>query len=498
MSQFDSDSTQQGHIDELLTAVDAGTLDRVRQQLDILSPADIADVLESSPPHTRHVLWQLIAVQDEGEILQELGDEVMTEFLEKMDADEVVAVTEGLDLDDVADILQQLPERMMHEVLESMDAQDRQRIEQVLNFDEDTAGGLMNTDTVTVRPSLSLDVVLRYLRRHTELPDATDKIFVVNRSDRLLGLLQLKKVLVSDPSTTVREVMQSHFEPIPAGMPAREVANLFERHDWISAPVVDEAGRLLGRITIDDVVDVIIEDAEHSLMGMAGLAEDEDTFAPILRASRRRALWLGLNLMTAFIASGVINLFEATLDKVVALAVLMPIVASMGGVAGSQTLTVVIRGMALGHIGRSNIAYLINRELGLAALNGVFWSLVAALAVALWFQDPLIGAIIATAMIVNLLAAALAGVLLPIGMRKLRIDPALAGTVALTTITDAVGVSVLSRPGNLVLCLTSIVRPARASESAPTSAYNSLLPTWPGFLQPRSTHCRSPKLLARS
>jgi len=432
-------SQTQQHLQELNTALSSGTFMQVRRMLNGLPPADVAHLLESSPPKTRQILWQLVEMDHEGEVLQELSDDVQGQFLEQMDADEVVAVTEGLEPDDIADIVQQLPGTVIKEVLHAMDAQDRHRLEKVLPYDEDTAGGLMNTDTITVRPRHTLDVVLRYLRRHDKLPEMTDNLIVVSRDDAYLGILPLRKILVSDPSTTVREVMESGVEPIPATMPDNEVANLFERHDWVSAPVVDGHGKLLGRITIDDVVDVIREDADHSLMSMAGLDEDEDTFSPIQKASRRRAVWLGINLLTAFIASAVINIFEGTIDKVVALAVLMPIVASMGGVAGSQTLTVVIRGMALGQIGRSNARWLMNRELGVAFLNGIFWAVVAAVAAVLWFDDFLIGYIIAAAMIINLLVASLAGVLLPLTLKAMKIDPALAGSVALTTITDAVG-----------------------------------------------------------
>jgi len=432
-------SQTQQHLQELNTALSSGTFMQVRRMLNGLPPADVAHLLESSPPKTRQILWQLVDMDHEGEVLQELSDDVQAQFLEQMDADEVVAVTEGLEPDDIADIVQQLPGTVIKEVLHAMDAQDRHRLEKVLSYDEDTAGGLMNTDTITVRPRHTLDVVLRYLRRHDELPEMTDNLIVVSRDDAYLGILPLRKVLVSDPSTTVREVLELGVEPIPATMPDNEVANLFERHDWVSAPVVDDHGKLLGRITIDDVVDVIREDADHSLMSMAGLDEDEDTFSPIRKASRRRAVWLGINLLTAFIASAVINIFEGTIDKVVALAVLMPIVASMGGVAGSQTLTIVVRGMALGQIGRSNARWLMNRELGVAFLNGLFWAMIAAVAAVLWFGDVLIGAIIAAAMVINLLVASLAGVLLPLTLKAMKIDPALAGSVALTTITDAVG-----------------------------------------------------------
>ncbi len=417
----------------------SGTFLQVRRLIKSLNSADLAHLLESSPPRTRQVLWTLVDKENDGEVLQWLSSDVQSQLLSGMYAEEVVALTEGLETDDIVDILQHLPDRVTQEVLQSMSIQDRQRVEQVLSYDEDTAGGLMNTDTITVRPSHTLDVVLRYLRRHDEIPDMTDSLIVVNRQDKYLGLLPLNVILVSDPNMTVREVMSSDTAPIPVGMSDTEVALLFERNDWISAPVVGEDNRLLGRITVDDVIDVIREDSDHSLMSMAGLGEEEDTFAPVIKASPRRAIWLTINLATAFIAAAVINLFDDTLEHLVALAVLMPVVASMGGVAGSQTLTVVVRGIALGQIGRSNTSWLLNRELILALINGVLMSLIASGVCWLWFDDPWIGAIIAAALIINLLAAAFAGVTLPIVLKSLKIDPALAGSVALTTVTDAVG-----------------------------------------------------------
>jgi len=429
----------QGHLDQLNQALDSGALVQVRRLLDSLPAADVAHVLESSPPKARAVLWRLIEIDREREVLPFLSDEIRSQFLRQMDTEEVASITEGLEADDIADILQQLPDRVIREVLELMDLQDRQRVEHVLSYPEDTAGGLMNTDAITVRPKTLIEVVLRYLRRHDELPEMMDNLIVVNRRDEYIGLLPLRRVLVSDPGTTVREIMNTDIDAIPANMDDREVANLFERNDWVSAPVVDSDGKMIGRITIDDVVDVIREDADHSLMSLAGLGEDEDTFGSVLKTAPRRAVWLGINLLTAFMASAVINVFEATLDKVVALAILMPIVASMGGVAGTQTLTVVIRGIALGQVGSNNSTWLINKELLVGVINGLGWSLVVAVAAALWFDDLLIGAIIAGATVINLITAALAGATIPILLDKLNIDPALAGGVALTTITDIVG-----------------------------------------------------------
>jgi magnesium transporter len=432
-------ATSQRTLDRLSAALESGTFLDVRRMLNGLPPADVAHLLESSPPNYRHILWQMVEVEQEGEVLGELSDELQAHFLSDMGAAEVALITEGLADDDIADILQQVPDRITREVLTAMDHQDRARLERVMHYPDDVAGGLMSTDTITIRARLTLEVVLRYLRRHDEIPEMTDNLIVVNRSDQFIGLLPLRTLLVSDPSVSVREMMQTDVEPIPVNMSDTDVARLFERNDWVSAPVVDDNGRLLGRITIDDVVDVIREDADHSFMSMAGLDEEEDTFAPVKRAAPRRAVWLGINLATAFIASSVINLFQDTIEKVVALAVLMPIVASMGGIAGTQTLTVLIRGIAMGQVGRNNQLWLVNRELIIGVLNGVLWACVVAVAASLWFEDWHIGVIIAAAMVINLVTAALTGALLPLLMTRLKIDPALAGGVVLTTVTDVVG-----------------------------------------------------------
>ncbi|NKI18922.1 magnesium transporter [Spongiibacter sp. KMU-166] len=439
MAQSADKHETESRLETLNEALGSGAFLQIRRMLNGLPPVDAAHLIESTPQKIRGVLWQLVDIENEGDILQHLNDEVQSQFLSQMDAEEVAAITEGLEADDIADILQQLPDRVIREVLDSMDHQDRVRIEHVLSFDEDTAGGLMNTDTITVRPNITLDVAMRYLRRHEELPEMTDSLLVVNRNDQFIGVLSLRKLLVSDPSVTVREIMDTEVEPIPANMSTREVAQLFERRDWVSAPVVDENHYLLGRITIDDVVDVIREESDHSLMSMAGLDEDEDTFASVFTTAPRRAIWLGINLLTAFIASAVINLFEGTIEKVVALAVLMPIVASMGGVAGTQTLTVVIRGMALGHISRNNSRWLINREVLVGLMNGVLWAVIVAAAASYWFDDYIIGGVIAAAMVINLITASLAGAVLPLILKALKIDPALAGGVVLTTVTDVVG-----------------------------------------------------------
>ena len=439
MAQVAESQFQKDPVLALSQAIDSGSLYQIRQMIKTLPTAGIAHLIESSPPKTRSVLWQLIDKDSEGEVIQYLNEDLQNDILSELNAEQVAELTEGLETDDLADILQQLPQQVTSQVLQAMGQQDRHRVETVLSYDEDTAGGLMNTDTITVRRNHTVELVLRYLRRHESIPEMTDNILVVNRDDELLGILPLREVLVSDPNTSVREVMREDIEAIPVDMEATQIAQLFEQHDWVSAPVVDNNKKLLGRITIDDVVDVIRDSTEHSLMSMAGLDEEDDTFAPIIKTAKRRALWLGVNLMTAVLASVVIYLFQDTIDQVVYLAVLMPIVANMGGVAGTQTLTLVIRSLALGHISPSNSRWLLTRELGVAVLNGALWAFVISLIAFMWYRDLLLSYIIASAMLINLVTAALAGAYLPLFLKRIKIDPALAGSVALTTVTDSIG-----------------------------------------------------------
>jgi magnesium transporter len=352
----------------------------------------------------------------------------------------VVDALEEMDTDDLAETLSSLPEPVLADILDSMDAQDRVRAEQALSYGEETAGFIMNTDTITLRPDVTIDVVLRYIRLKGELPENTDTFYVVNRTDNLVGIVPVTRLLTADTDDKVSDVMDEESEAIPVNMPDDEVASLFERYNWLSAPVVDENHRLVGRITIDDVVDIIREDAEHSMMSMAGLDDDEDTFAPVMQSTKRRSVWLAVNLVTALMAAMVSDLFEATLSQLAVLAILNTIVPSMGGVAGNQTLTLVIRGMALGHVNASNSRWLISKEISIGFLNGAIWAVLIASVIALWKQDYMLGVIIAFAMMVNMIAAALAGATLPMIMKRLKIDPALAGSVILTTITDVVGI----------------------------------------------------------
>ncbi|MBA4693159.1 MAG: magnesium transporter [Congregibacter sp.] len=419
-------------------ALRAETLVDVAGILADMSPGDVAHLISSSPPDYRSVLLGLLEPEQEALVVNELPDDLRNATLIDREPEALAEIVGQLDDDDVADILHELPDEVTGQVLAIMDEQYRQRLQKVLSFPDDVAGGLMSTDTITIRADLTLDVVLRYLRRHAEIPPNTDNLIVVNRTDRFVGLLPIGTVLVSDPAVSVREMMITDQEAINADTPATEVARRFERNDWISAPVVDDSGKLLGRITIDDVVDVIMEEADHSLTSLAGLAE-EDTFAPVWQSAPRRAVWLGLNLVTALLASSVINIFQGTIEKVVALAVLMPIVASMGGIAGTQSLTILIRAMAMGQISDRNQLWLIGRESLVGLFNGLLWAAVIAATASIWFGDMILGAVIACAMLINLVTAGLTGAGLPIVLRRMRIDPALAGGVLVTTITDVVG-----------------------------------------------------------
>ena len=420
-------------------ALRAGTLGDVASILAEMPPGDIAYLVSSSPPDYRVVLLGLLESEQEALVVNELPDELRSALLIDRDPEALAGIVEKLDDDDVADILHELPEDVTGQVLAIMDEQYRQRLQTVLSFPDDVAGGLMSTDTITIRADLTLDVVMRYLRRHAEIPENTDSLVVVNRDDRFVGILPIRTLLVADPQQSVREMMVTSRDAIPAQLDAAEVARLFERNDWISAPVIDEQGRLLGRITIDDVVDVIREEADHSLTSLGGIADDEDTFSTVLQTAPRRALWLGVNLITAFVAASVINMFQDTIEKVVALAVLMPIVASMGGIAGTQTLTVLIRGIAMGQLNSRNQRWLVGREAMVGLFNGALWALVVAIAASLWFQDWTLALIIGAAMVINLLTAGVAGALIPLALRGWGIDPALAGGVLLTTVTDVVG-----------------------------------------------------------
>jgi len=438
-------------LETLRKALGQGAGRQVHRLVNSMHPAEIASLLESLPPAQREVVWDLVDPEIEGDVLVELNEEVRADLISDMEAEDLVAATGNLEVDDLADLLGDLPEHVHQQVLRSMDSRDRERLNAVLAWEPDTAGGLMNTDTVSVRPDVTLETVLRYLRMRGDVPDNTDSLFVVNRHDRYLGSLDLTRLLTEDPERAVGEVMDAEAPRITPGMPAGEVASLFEDRDLLSAAVVDAEGRLLGRITVDDVVDVIRDEAEHSVMSMAGLGEEADMFAGVVPSARRRGVWLGINLGTAFLAAWVVGLFESTIENIVALAVLMPIVASMGGVAATQTLTLIVRGIALGQIERANARWLLGKEIAVALLNGLAWATVVAGVAFLWFRNWKIAAVIFAAMVVNLFAAALAGVLVPLTLKRLGVDPAVAGGVVVTTVTDVVGFASLLGLGTLVL-----------------------------------------------
>jgi len=410
----------------------------IKNRLADYHPAEIAHALESLPQEQRLAVWQAIGADVDGNVLLLVNDDVRSGLIGSMDNDELVAAAENLDTDDLADIIPDLPETVTDELLRSMDKQDRHRLESVLQYPEDTAGGMMNVDTITLRPDVSLDVVLRYIRFRGNLPEMTDNFFVVGRDDKFLGALSLSSLLTHDPSLTVAEVL-TRVKGIPVNTSSTHVAKTFQQRNLVSAPVVDDNNMLLGRITIDDVVDIIRDEADHTFLSHAGLDEEDDMFAPVVLSTRRRSVWLGVNLLTALLASWVIGQFDATIEKLVALAVLMPIVASMGGIAGSQTLTLVIRGMATGTVVPANRQALIRKEISIGVLNGILWSSVVGLIAYVWFDNTSLGIIIGIAILFNLIIAALAGATIPLILRKLGADPALAGSVVLTTITDVVG-----------------------------------------------------------
>ena len=427
-------------LQNLMTALEASDHDEAKHQIKELHPGEIALLFEAIQPKDRSILWPGIEISIQGEILKEVSEDVQSQLIAEMSVDSLVKATEKLDTDDLADIVPNMPESAVHSLLLTLDFKHRERLNTVLSYPENSAGGLMNTDFITVRPDVSIRAVIRYLRLLKEMPVDTDQVFIVDRDFNYLGSLLITSLLTEDPGQMVEQFISNDFsKPVRADTDESEVALLFEQRNLISAPVIDENNQLVGRITIDDVVDVIRDQAEHSVMSMVGLDEDEDVFAPIIQSSKKRSIWLGVTLIPAFIAVYFIGLFEATLQQKIALAILMPVVASMGGIAGTQTLIIVTRGIATGRVTTANIKALINKEVAVSGLNGIIWSIVIGLITYYWFSDMLLSLIIALAIITNLVVAAFSGAFLPLLLSKLRIDPALAGGVILTTITDVIG-----------------------------------------------------------
>lgn len=440
-----------GRLTALREALDEGGLQRALRIIRTLHPAEIAQLLESLPPSRRDVVWELTDPELDGEVLVELGEEVRDQLISEMDPAELVEATEDLEVDDLADLIESLPETVTQQLLRNMDQLDRERLNRVLSWPEDTAGSLMNTDTVSVRADVSLEVVQRYLRMRGELPDGTDRLFVVDRDDRFLGTISLQRLLTDELDRLVGLSLDADAPRIAPETPASEVAQIFKARDLVSTAVVDEKGLLLGRITIDEVVDLITEEAAHEVMAGAGLRDEEDVFAAIIPSTRRRAIWLGINLVTAFLASWVVSLFEGTIEKVAALATLMPIVASMGGIAGTQTVTLIIRALALGQVQWHDARWLLFREMGVGGLNGILMASVVGVATAAWIGVWKIAVIIGAATILNLIAAAIVGVTVPLVLRRMSIDPALSAGVILTTFTDCIGFATLLGLGTLFL-----------------------------------------------
>ncbi len=427
-------------IDGISQGITENNVSAIEQLLKPLNPAETADIMDALPTEERRQLIKYIPDILDGEVLLHMGEGAAIKLVENMDADALQSATESMDTADVVELLHEvLPKEAADELLDSMDQQRRQRIELNLSYDEDTAGRLMHTDAITVRADITIEVVQRYLRRHEKIPEDTTALIVVDRKNRYQGAITVLNLFLQPETTLIADIMEDNWRTLDPNMPEQEVARSFENHDWFSAPVVDKNGYFLGRIVVDDVIDAIRDEADRAMLAPVGLDEDEDLFAPMLPSAQRRSVWLALNLATAFLASWVIGLFEATLEQVVALAVLMPIVASMGGIAGSQTLTLTIRGLAMGQIADSNTAWLLRKEVGIGILNGLVWSVVVAAITYFWFNSVKIALVIGAALTLNMLAAALAGIIVPLSLNRLKIDPALSGAVVLTTVTDVVG-----------------------------------------------------------
>ncbi len=404
-----------------------------------LHPADVATVLESLPQKERMLVWHLAAPEEDGEVLLEVSDAVRETLIETMDKEELLAAVEDLDADELAELADDLPNQVVYEALKTRDEEERAQVQAAMSYEDDQVGALMDFELVSIRADVTCEVVLRYLRRFEELPDHTDKIFVVDDHDILQGVLPVRKLLVADPEELVENVMATEVVRFRPEDDAEEAAQAFERYDLVTAPVVDENKKLIGRITIDEMVDVIREESETDMLNMAGLQEEEDLFAPVLDSVKNRWMWLAINLCTAFIASRVIGAFEGSIAKIVALAALMPIVAGIGGNSGNQTITMIVRAMATGQLSGSQARRLLKKEVGVALVNGLIWGSVMGLVSWLLYDSPGIGLVMVAAMTLNLLLAASVGVLIPVAMEKAGRDPALGSSVLITAVTDSGG-----------------------------------------------------------
>ncbi len=430
---------------KLISDLERDQITSIQQTLTSLHPSEIARLLESLTPGKRKIIWQLVDQDDEGDVLKELVEDVRQNLIGEMDATELIAATQDMELDDLADLLVDLPETVTEQVITALDRQDQIRLESVMSYDEDTAGGLTNPRIISVRRGITIEVLMRYLKRLNKLPEHTNYIYIVNRNDEYLGALKLVDLFLEDKNKPIETIMDESVKAMLADVDVKQVAMDFQNLDLISIPVIDEKNRLLGQITVDDVVDVIQDQVNSEIFNMAGLDDEDDIFAPVILSTKRRAVWLGMNLITAFVVAGAIGLFQEILQQIVILAVLMPIVASMGGVAGNQTLILVIRGIAMGKIQRSNARKLLVKEGSVALLNGFIWSIVVSVLTVVLFLDAdfqnywKIGIIVGAAMLLNIFASAIAGVAIPFLLKKMGIDPALAGGGLMITLTDVLG-----------------------------------------------------------
>jgi len=414
-------------------------LQELQKKLDVLHPADVAYILEALPLEQRLDVWELVKAERDGEILLEVSDAVRQTLIADMDSDELLAAAEQLDTDELADLAPDLPKDVFQDLLDSLDAQNRARLQSALSYSDDAVGSIMDFDIVTIREDITLEVAFRYMRRLGSLPDHTDKLFVVDRNDILRGVLPLKRLVVSDLDANVADVMSEDAVVFHPEDIADDAAKAFERYDLVTAPVVDENNKLVGRVTVDAVMDLIREEAESDMLSMAGLREEEDFFASVWKSVQNRWAWLAINLVTALVASRVIGLFEGSIERIVALAALMPIVAGIGGNSGNQTTTMIVRGLALGQVSAHNMQSLITKELGVSLLNGLLWGgVLGGIAYALYGSYQL-GLVMMAAMTLNLLLAAFMGVMIPLVMNKVGRDPAVGSSVLITAMTDSGG-----------------------------------------------------------
>ncbi len=422
------------HHDRVENLVHRQNLVELQRKLDDLHSADVAYILEALPLDDRLTLWQLVKADRDGDILLEVSDSVRETLIADMDDHELLAAARDMDADELADLASELPRDVVHELMETLDGQQRERVRSALSYDEEQVGALMDFEMVTIREDVSLEVVLRYLRRLKELPGHTDKLFVVDYDGVLKGVLPIKRLLVNDPEKQVSEVMASDPVSFHPDEDAYDAAQAFERYDLISAP-----GKLIGRLTIDEMVDLIREESENEVLNMAGLREEEDIFASVWKSLRNRWAWLAVNLITAFIASRVIGLFEGSIEKLVALAALMPIVAGIGGNSGNQTITMIVRAMALDQVSTGNTSRLMRKELAVGLINGLVWGGVIGVVAYMLYGSWSLGVVMTAAMTLNLLLAALMGVLIPMTLAKMGRDPAMGASVMITAMTDSGG-----------------------------------------------------------